>query len=350
MSCITSSSNDSDSDSSNAEENYRLKEAAVDVVPNMLTFEAARQSSNIHAQQHGTLPPSLRTTSVEVNEDPHDLNTTPEFRAHVAKKLTQILDKSVDVIQTVGVSLGRTSESEQSCSKSSESESPGVKLFATSNQTVAAVFASEIPAKRKLKRPPSSSDSNSDEEMAKFASAAVSGKDILKQAKETPMWMNKVGSDRTETTGNKIDEKELARNPVGNVNGHSNETGTFHAGVEINVKKKKKRKKKLKGGSETQSACRGLERDTVRLIGNESVADKDTKKMKTKCEFADDSGSCSETADSLKVGVLVGEDDSHKFGAKKKLTLDVERSESAACHKNMYGKKKKCKHRHSEKM
>ncbi|NWQ76106.1 CSTOS protein, partial [Columbina picui] len=112
----------------------------------------------------------------EVNghgEDGNELQTTPEFRAHVAKKLGAMLDGFITVLK-------EPSAPSQTSERQSDSTDDGFRLFSSS--VLGDCGESEpCPAVRR-RRPPSSSDTDSDQEWQRYQEAAVSATDILKQS------------------------------------------------------------------------------------------------------------------------------------------------------------------------
>uniref|UniRef100_A0A8C0U747 Protein CUSTOS n=1 Tax=Cyanistes caeruleus TaxID=156563 RepID=A0A8C0U747_CYACU len=104
--------------------------------------------------------PSLRYFCFCREEGDNELQTTPEFRAHVAKKLGSMLDRYWHA------KLGKYSV--------------GFRLFSSSVPGDCGK-PEPCPAARR-RRPVSSSDSDSDQEWQRYREAAVSPADILKQS------------------------------------------------------------------------------------------------------------------------------------------------------------------------
>ncbi|NXN19333.1 CSTOS protein, partial [Indicator maculatus] len=110
----------------------------------------------------------------EVNghgEDGNELQTTPEFRAHVAKKLGAMLDSFITVLKD-------SSESSQTVQQS-DSADDGFRLFSSS---VPGDCGTSRPRPTARRQPSSSSDTDSDQEWQRYQEAAVSATDILKQS------------------------------------------------------------------------------------------------------------------------------------------------------------------------
>lgn len=106
-------------------------------------------------------------------EGDNELHTTPEFRAHVAKKLGTMLDSFITVLKD-------SSGPSQTSVAESDSEDDGFRLFSSSVPGDCGK-PEPCPAARR-RRPVSSSDTDSDQEWQRFQEAAVSAADILKQS------------------------------------------------------------------------------------------------------------------------------------------------------------------------
>ncbi|XP_038857735.1 protein CUSTOS-like isoform X1 [Salvelinus namaycush] len=112
---------------------------------------------------------SRRVAVSKHEHDGNELQTTPEFRAHVAKKLGAMLDSCISVI---------SAETSRPCTESTKCED-GFRLFTTS---VPGEFTIDPPPPPVRRRPiPSSSDSDSEMEM-RLREAAVSVTDLLSSA------------------------------------------------------------------------------------------------------------------------------------------------------------------------
>uniref|UniRef100_A0A4W5M566 Protein CUSTOS n=1 Tax=Hucho hucho TaxID=62062 RepID=A0A4W5M566_9TELE len=113
---------------------------------------------------------SRRVAVSKHEHDGNELQTTPEFRAHVAKKLGAILDSCISVI---------SAETSKPCTQSTKCEDEGFRLFTTS---VPEEFTIDPPPPPVRRRPiPSSSDSDSELEM-RLREAAVSVTELLSSA------------------------------------------------------------------------------------------------------------------------------------------------------------------------
>ncbi|XP_021565965.1 uncharacterized protein C12orf43 homolog isoform X1 [Carlito syrichta] len=108
----------------------------------------------------------------EHEQDGNELQTTPEFRAHVAKKLGALLDSFI-IISEVAKEPAKTEVQKVT------SEDDGFRLFFTSIPGGPEKEASP-PSRRK--RQPSSSSEDSDEEWQRCLEAAVSISDFLQES------------------------------------------------------------------------------------------------------------------------------------------------------------------------
>ncbi|NXG14582.1 CSTOS protein, partial [Grallaria varia] len=106
-------------------------------------------------------------------EGGNELQTTPEFRAHVARKLGAMLDSFITVLKDPS---GPT----QTSVPQSDSADYGFRLFSSSVPGDCGT-PEPCPAARR-RRPVSSSDTDSDQEWQRYQEAAVSAADILKQS------------------------------------------------------------------------------------------------------------------------------------------------------------------------
>ncbi|NXE72130.1 CSTOS protein, partial [Cochlearius cochlearius] len=159
---------DSDSDSS-GEAAARFREAA---------WDCAAQAAAVRAEPGGgeEIIIILNLNRREVNghdDDGNELQTTPEFRAHVAKKLGAMLDSFISVLKD-------SSGPSQTSVQQSDSADDGFRLFSSSVPGDSGKSEPCLAARRRW--PSSSSDTDSDQEWQKYQEAAVSAADILKQS------------------------------------------------------------------------------------------------------------------------------------------------------------------------
>uniref|UniRef100_A0A8C9MKA1 Protein CUSTOS n=1 Tax=Serinus canaria TaxID=9135 RepID=A0A8C9MKA1_SERCA len=162
----------SDSDSG-GEAAARFREAAWDCT----ALAAARAEPRSGGFRKDRLQPkdqpSLRREAIGHQEGDNELQTTPEFRAHVAKKLGTMLDSFITVLKD-------SSGPSQTSLAQSDSEDDGFRLFSSSVPGDCGE-PEPCPAARR-RRPVSSSDTDSDQEWQRCQEAAVSAADILKQS------------------------------------------------------------------------------------------------------------------------------------------------------------------------
>ncbi|KAM4827144.1 protein CUSTOS [Thomomys bottae] len=168
-----SDSESSSSSSSDGEELARCREAAMPAWGLEQHSRGAEQPRvDAAGNQLPTTRPSLRHKVDEHEQDGNELQTTPEFRAHVAKKLGALLDSSITISEVVA-------EPRKAEGQKVAPEDDGFRLFFTSIPGGPEKEASLRPQKR---RPPSSSSEDSDEEWQRCREAAVSASDILQES------------------------------------------------------------------------------------------------------------------------------------------------------------------------
>ncbi|NWY19581.1 CSTOS protein, partial [Aphelocoma coerulescens] len=114
-----------------------------------------------------------RREAITCEDGDNELQTTPEFRAHVAKKLGIMLDSFITVLKD-------SSGPSQTSVAQSDSEDDGFRLFSSSVPGDCGK-PEPCPAARR-RQPVSSSDTDSDQEWQRYQEAAVSAADILKQS------------------------------------------------------------------------------------------------------------------------------------------------------------------------
>ncbi|NXP34473.1 CSTOS protein, partial [Leiothrix lutea] len=165
---------DSGSDSdSGGEAAARFREAAWDCT--------AQAAAAVRAEARGDVvglervnPCSYfkRREAMGHEEGDNELQTTPEFRAHVAKKLGAMLDSFITVLKD-------SSGPSETFVAQPDSEDDGFRLFSSS---VPGDCGKPEPCPARRRRPVSSSDTDSDQEWQRYQEAAVSAADILKQS------------------------------------------------------------------------------------------------------------------------------------------------------------------------
>ncbi|NWV63339.1 CSTOS protein, partial [Malurus elegans] len=163
----------SDSDSG-AEADARFREAAWDCTAQAAAVRAEPVGGEGRRTGWALLPRCGVPFPVNGREEgDNELQTTPEFRAHVAKKLGAILDSFITVLKD-------SSGPSQASVPQSDSEDDGFRLFSSSVPGDCGK-PEPCPAARR-RRPVSSSDTDSDQEWQRCQEAAVSAVDILKQS------------------------------------------------------------------------------------------------------------------------------------------------------------------------
>ncbi|XP_072271620.1 protein CUSTOS [Pyxicephalus adspersus] len=161
---------DSSDSSSSDEERERLKEAAW--VPPGVKKCVQPQPGSV-----APVAPSLRVRPNKHEHDGNELQTTPEFRAHVAKKLAAILDGCIKEVPG--------SSSLQEPKEEAEPEDEGFRLLSTSIPGDPGTVAPPSIPKRRAAY--SSSEDSEEENERRCREAAVSGLDILKHSALHPV-------------------------------------------------------------------------------------------------------------------------------------------------------------------
>ncbi|XP_063000129.1 protein CUSTOS [Elgaria multicarinata webbii] len=116
---------------------------------------------------------SIRERASGHGQDGNELQTTPEFRAHVAKKLGAILDSSIKPVEPPLWPL-------QKDMAASRTEDDGFRLFSSSVPGDCGK-PEPLPSGRRRHQRSSSSELDSDQEWQRCQEAAVTAADILKQ-------------------------------------------------------------------------------------------------------------------------------------------------------------------------
>ncbi|CAL8252120.1 unnamed protein product [Boreogadus saida] len=198
-------------------------------------------------KKHQEPKPTRRLIVSDHQHDCNELQVTPEFRAHVAKKLEHMLDGFISEKPAGAVS--------HQSSSTLEDDDLGFKLFATSNQGQR-FDEPQCPVKRR--RVPSSSESDGEMDM-RIREAVVSADEVLRP----PVW---------EVTTKKVDVEDPS--------GQSKEDKT-----ECPLPKKKKKKKKKKKATECEDESVGTVFKDQKCQAGESPTLKKGKKrdrLKTK--------------------------------------------------------------------
>ncbi|XP_027433208.1 protein CUSTOS isoform X3 [Zalophus californianus] len=161
------------SSSSDAEELARCREAAMPAWGlEQRQGGPEKPRADARNNQRPATQPSLRHKVDEHEQDGNELQTTPEFRAHIAKKLGALLDSSITISEVV-------KEPAKAEVQKVPAEDDGFRLFFTSVPGGSEKNAAPQPGRKRL--PPSSSE-DSEEEWQRFREAAVSASDILQDS------------------------------------------------------------------------------------------------------------------------------------------------------------------------
>ncbi|XP_017373112.1 protein CUSTOS-like isoform X1 [Cebus imitator] len=170
----TMSDSESSSPKSDAEELARCREAAMPAWGlEQRPHGAVKPRAGATDNQLSTSQPSLRPKVDEHEQDGNELQTTPEFRAHVAKKLGALLDSFITISEVA-------KETTKAQVQKVASEDDGFRLFFTS--VPGGREKEESPQPRRKHPPSSSSSEDSDEEWRRCREAAVSASDILQES------------------------------------------------------------------------------------------------------------------------------------------------------------------------
>ncbi|XP_060075626.1 protein CUSTOS-like [Ylistrum balloti] len=233
---------DSDTDSSIEDESQRqrLLDAAVDI--KKIVKSAGPNNGPVGMQsavsRDRIVPniPSKRPSQIIEHEEKHDLNTTPEFKAFVAKKLSQMLDEEVEEQKMDNRNLNPA-----------DYEDTGIRLcFGSSRHLKTECNPENMPTQRKpvpRKRANDTSSSDSSEEDERLAAAAVSHDFIVKQSKVF------IGSKEGQSViihGEEAKNHQNGKDFVSNLEARDDHRTFTEVGTEEDLSKKKKKKKKKK--------------------------------------------------------------------------------------------------------
>ncbi|KAM5237757.1 protein CUSTOS [Ctenodactylus gundi] len=245
------SDSESSSSSSDAEELARCREAAM---PAWGLEERPRGEEKPRADAaRGQRPPSwpsLRCKVDEHEQDGNELQTTPEFRAHVARKLGALLDSSITISEAV-------EEPRKAQAQKGTLEDDGFRLFFTSIPGARGEEAA--PPSRRKRQPSSCSSEDSAKEWQRCREAAVSASDILQDsAIHSPVQVKEEGEKKKKLTkkAKKVASGSLAQAaaPSCGAMGQKQEESGISNGNQLSLgAKKKKRKKKAKKAGDVAS-------------------------------------------------------------------------------------------------
>ncbi|KAM5200066.1 protein CUSTOS isoform 1-T1 [Hipposideros larvatus] len=163
------------SSSSDAEELARCREVAMPAWGlEQRPTGPEKPRTDAVANQLPTTQRSLRQKVDEHEQDGNELQTTPEFRAHVAKKLGALLDSSITISEVT------KEPTKAEIQKRVTPEDDGFRLFFTSIPEGSEEKAAPHPRQKRL--PSSSSSEDSNEEWQRCREAAVSASDVLQES------------------------------------------------------------------------------------------------------------------------------------------------------------------------
>ncbi|XP_028621262.1 protein CUSTOS [Grammomys surdaster] len=235
-----SDSESSSSGSSDAEELARCREAATPAWgQEQRPREAEKPDAGAADKQVPAPQPSRRREVSQHEEDGNELQTTPEFRAHVAKKLGALLDKSIAIAEVWKRTQQQVNMQRAAAAKMEE----GFRLFFTS---IPGSHDKEASPKPCRKRQPPSSSEDSGEEWQRCQEAAVSASDILQ---ESAMHCPAKGEEEPEKKKlkKKVKKKVGADPPAATGLEQVKEAGSINGDpVSLGTQKKKKKKKAKK--------------------------------------------------------------------------------------------------------
>ncbi|XP_065760341.1 protein CUSTOS isoform X2 [Muntiacus reevesi] len=239
---------ESSSSSSDEEELERCREAAM---PAWGLEQRPRGSEKPSiGATNAKLPanqPSLRHKVDEHEQDGNELQTTPEFRAHIAKKLGALLDSSITISEIM-------KEPRKAKVQRGAPEDDGFRLFFTSIPGGPEKEAAPQPRRKRL---PSSSSDDGDEELQRCREAAVSVSDILQEsAIHGPVPVEKKKKRKLKKKAKKEDSAVVAATTSSKAEfGRQEKESSQLNGDQAPLgTKKKKRKKKAKKANEASSS------------------------------------------------------------------------------------------------
>ncbi|XP_030677373.1 protein CUSTOS isoform X1 [Nomascus leucogenys] len=240
----------SDSESSNdAEELERCREAAMPAWGlEQRPYVAVKPRAGAANNQLSTSQASLRHKVDEHEQDGNELQTTPEFRAHVAKKLGALLDSFITISEAA-------KEPTKAKVQKVASEDDGFRLFFTS--VPGGHEKEESPQPRQKRQPSSSSSEDSDEDWRRCREAAVSASDILQEsAIHSPGTVEKEAKKKRKLKKKakkvaSVDSTVAATTPASMATVQKQKKSGELNGDQVSLGTKKKKKKKAKKPSES---------------------------------------------------------------------------------------------------
>ncbi|KAL8180615.1 UNVERIFIED_CONTAM: hypothetical protein K2H54_029711 [Gekko kuhli] len=201
----------SDSESNGDEEWERFREAVWDAGPLPAAASLKSSDGDFSKSKLPSAVSSIRHKLSNHEQDQNELQTTPEFRAHVAKKLESVLDSSITILEDVLVHVKPSTKASELPEKPDDD---GFRFFSSSIPG-----ASEKPEPSPLQsrqlQHSSSSETDEDQEWQRCQEAAVSAVDILKQSGLQAPLLELSNGHRCETT--ESSQKKKRRRKKANV-------------------------------------------------------------------------------------------------------------------------------------
>ncbi|OWK14424.1 hypothetical protein Celaphus_00000225, partial [Cervus elaphus hippelaphus] len=239
----------SSSSSSDEEELERCREAAM---------PAWGLEQRPRGSEKPSIDPGMSGHKVDEHEqDGNELQTTPEFRAHIAKKLGALLDRS-DALWTRSSMRAEVGSLGTWGPLAVPTPSPwvaGFRLFFTSIPGGPEKEAAPQPRRKRL--PSSSSSDDGDEELQRCREAAVSVSDILQEsAIHGPVPVEKKKKRKLKKKAKKEDSAVVAATTSSKAafGRREKESAQLNGDQAPLGTKKKKRKKKAKKANEASSS------------------------------------------------------------------------------------------------
>ncbi|CAH1800730.1 unnamed protein product [Owenia fusiformis] len=176
-------------DSSSDEDDSRFREAVVEFPQNQVNTGPSGTSGQDGAVNHKVQlaqKPSLRNINT-LHVDENELKATPEFKEHIAKNLTALLDRQMECVTEEDNSTNKDEDiTEAECSGSFKLLSDVlIKNDVTTNSLD--VWKKQKPPKIK-KRKKDKYYCESDDESTKVAQAAVTQQFVIEQGKQLLAW------------------------------------------------------------------------------------------------------------------------------------------------------------------
>ncbi|XP_066459724.1 protein CUSTOS [Eleutherodactylus coqui] len=288
-----------DSSSSDGEEQQRLREAAWE--------PAGSMEKKVRYQDNAASPvvPSLRARPDSHEHDGNELQTTPEFRTHVAKKLAAMLDSCIKEIPV-------SNRFNQKSTVERDSEDEGFRLLTTS---VPGDSGEILPSPAVKRRMESSTSEDSEEEQRRYREAAVSGLDILRDSalQTTP-------AEIMGMTNNNQSKKKKKKKKAKKERELSDETETDDQNIEVKGKiNGRKKKNKERGLSDvTQSNDQTIHLESEKKSKKKTASDCHNKSEIVKDDSKKEMGLSDETASDQNRNPGCGKSATKKKKKKKK--------------------------------